>query len=125
MVMSRRFGGYWTYDELAEHYTATISECARVIAPGGVLTIKCQDIVHNHTLHATHINVVRWAEVRGFRLLDMFILAASHRMPAPNKVGAQKHARIFHSYFLVFKRLTEKQHANQLWRINDRAMAAE
>jgi hypothetical protein len=51
----------------------------------------------------------------------MFILAANHRMPSPNRAGAQKHARIFHSYFLVFKRLTERQHARQLWRLNDRA----
>ena len=119
MVMSKRFGGYWTYEELTEHYTQTLAECARVIAPGGTLTFKCQDIVHNHALQATHANVIQWAEDTGFRLLDLFVLAARHRLPAPNRTGSQKHARIFHSYFLVFKRLTPAQHKRALWKRND------
>lgn len=105
MAMAKRFSGYWTYDELAEHYERTIEEGARVLSTGGVLVVKCQDIVHNHRLHATHVNVIRWGEAHGFRLLDLFVLSAKHRMPAPNRAGKQKHARIFHSYFVVLKRL--------------------
>ena len=103
MAMARRFSGYWTYEELEDHYQETISEAYRVLKPGGVLAVKCQDIVHNHRLHATHEKVMGWAEMEGFRLLDLFILAASHRMPGPNRKGTQKHARVFHSYFLVFR----------------------
>ena len=124
MLMSKRFGGYWTYEELSEHYKSTLDECARVLRPSGVLTFKCQDIVHNHKLQCTHANVIKWAESRGFRLLDLFILAAKHRLPAPNKAGKQKHARIFHSYFLVFSRLTPAQHHRQLWRMNDERLEA-
>lgn len=109
MIMSKRFGGYWTYDELAEHYQKTLAECARAMRAGGVLVFKCQDIVHNHRLHATHVNVINWAGERGFRLKDSLILAASHRLPSPNRAGKQKHARIFHSHFLVFQRLTAAQ----------------
>ena len=109
MIMARRFAGYWSYGELQTHYTKSLEEFSRVLKPEGTLVFKCQDIVHNHSLHCTHANVITWALAVGFRLLDLFILPASHRMPSPNRLGKQKHARIFHSYFLVFKRLPEKK----------------
>jgi tRNA G10 N-methylase Trm11 len=106
-VMGKRFSGYWSYDDLARHYTATILEAHRILAKKGIFVIKCQDIVHNHRLHPTHINVVTWATGM-FRLKDMFILAAKHRMPIPQTEGTkkkvQKHARIHHSYFLVLQK---------------------
>ena len=102
MIMSNRFAGYWKYDELADHYKKTIYEVRRVLKHNGILIVKCQDIIHNHKMHCTHANVITWAGHHGFRLLDMFILTAKHRLPAPNRQGTQKHSRIFHSYFLVF-----------------------
>jgi tRNA G10 N-methylase Trm11 len=104
MIMSNRFSGYWRYDELETHYRATLAECDRVLRKGGVLIFKCQDIIHNHRMHCTHVNVIRWAAEVGFRLKDLFVLAANHRMPSPNRAGKQKHARIFHSYFLVLEK---------------------
>lgn len=104
MLMAGRFGGYWRYDELEEHYRASLKETARVLRPGGTLVFKCQDIVHNHRLHPTHVNVIDWAREAGFQLEDLFVLAANHRLPSPNRRGTQKHARIHHSYFLVFER---------------------
>lgn len=101
MIMAQRFAGYWTYDELAEHYTATLGEARRILKPKGIVIVKCQDIVHNHRLHCTHANVIEWGQKFGFRLKDLFVLSAKHRLPAPNRKGTQKHARIFHSYFLV------------------------
>lgn len=109
MVMSGRFGGYWRYDELEAHYRATLKEVGRVLQPDGILVFKCQDIVHNHRLHPTHAFVMQWAEECGFRLKDLFILPAKHRLPSPNRAGTQKHARIHHSYFLVFTRLKGKR----------------
>lgn len=104
MVMARRFAGYWRYDELEQHYRASLAEFARVLRKRGVVVFKCQDIVHNHRLRATHINVVSWAAEVGFRLKDLFVLGAKHRMPRPNRKGPPKHARIFHSYFLVLEK---------------------
>lgn len=101
-VMASRFGGYYAYDDLRKHYVGTLLECARVMRKGGVLVFKCQDIVHNHKLHATHCNVIEWGRMAGFRLKDLFVLAAKHRLPAPQK-GQQRHARIFHSYFVVLE----------------------
>lgn len=103
MIMSGRFSGYWTYDELARHYIATITEAARIIKAKGYFVVKCQDIIHNHKMYCTHANVIRWAEPY-FDLEDLFILTAKHRLPSPNRAGTQKHARVYHSYFLVFKR---------------------
>jgi len=106
-IMAKRFGGYWRYDELEKHYKATIKEVGRVLVLGGVLVVKCQDIIHNHSLHCTHANVIGWADEEGLRIADLFVLPAKARMPMPEKDGEatriQRHARIYHSYFLVFK----------------------
>lgn len=99
-VMSKRFGGYYTYGDLENHYKKTLSESYRVLKKKGFLVFKCQDIVHNHKLHCTHHNVIKWSEESGFRLKDLFLLVANHRMPRANK-GPQQHARIHHCFFLV------------------------
>lgn len=103
VAMTARFGGYWSYKELEDHYRDSISEAYRVLKKKGHLIFKCQDIIHNHKMHSTHNNVILMAEIEGFRLCDLFILVAKHRMPSPQK-GIQRHARIFHSYFLVFQK---------------------
>jgi len=105
-IMAKRFGGYWSYSELEDHYKTTLAEARRVLTKKGIMVFKCQDIIHNHKMHSTHINIVNWAEGL-FRLKDMFVLPAKHRMPMPEKQGeakrTQKHARIHHSYFLVLE----------------------
>lgn len=107
VAMTARFGGYYTYAELEEHYRHSVSEAWRVLKPGGVMVFKCQDIIHNHRMHCTHFKVILMAEIEGFRLADLFILPAKHRMPGPQK-GKQRHARIWHSYFLVLKKEKSK-----------------
>lgn len=108
MVMAKRFGGYWRYDELEAHYRETLAEAHRVLEKAGIVVFKCQDIIHNHKMHCTHVNVINWASGL-FRLKDLFILPAKHRMPIPQQEGTkkkqQKHARIFHSYFLVLEKI--------------------
>jgi hypothetical protein len=104
VAMSKRFGGYYTYKELEDHYRDSISEAYRILKKRGKFIFKCQDIIHNHKMHCTHVRVINMAELEGFRLADLFILAAKHRMPGPQK-GTQRHARIWHSYFLVFEKL--------------------
>lgn len=103
VVMTSRFGGYYSWDELEDHYRGTLSEAARVLKSGGKLVFKCQDIIHNHRMHCTHVCVIQWAEFEGFRLADLFVMYAKHRMPGPQK-GKQRHARIWHSYFLVLEK---------------------
>lgn len=106
-IMAKSYGGYWRYEELATHYQSTIDEVARILKPKGIFVFKCQDIIHNHSMHPTHINVVNWAK-NWFRLRDLFILYKNNRLPMPSKEGearrVQQHARIHHSYFLVFEK---------------------
>ena len=108
MVMAKRFGGYWRYDELEKHYRETILEAGRVLKKKGIMVFKCQDIIHNHKMHCTHLNIIKWAD-GVFRLKDLFILPAKSRMGIPQQDGTkkkiQKHARIFHSYFMVLERI--------------------
>ena len=107
-IMGKRFSGYWSYKELQDHYTQTLIDAHRVLVKKGFLVIKCQDIIHNHSMHATHINILKWSE-NMFRLKDLFILTARHRLPMPEKVGEvkrqQRHARVHHSYFMVLEKL--------------------
>tara|TARA_R110000822_G_scaffold288586_1_gene409879 strand:- start:228 stop:788 length:561 start_codon:yes stop_codon:yes gene_type:complete len=108
MIMAKRFGGYWRYDELEKHYRETLLEAHRVLSKKGIMVFKCQDIIHNHKMHCTHINVIEWAKGM-FRLKDLFILPVKSRMPIPQQEGTkkkvQKHARIFHSYFMVLEKV--------------------
>lgn len=107
-IMAKRYGGYWKYQELEEHYKNTIKETRRILCKKGIFVIKCQDIIHNHSIHPTHINVFNWSSGL-FKLKDMFILTAKNRIPIPQKENeakkVQKHARIHHSYFMVMEKL--------------------
>lgn len=111
MVMAKRFAGYWRYDELELHYRQSLAEFGRVLKHKGVVVFKCQDIIHNHKMHCTHANVINWAGEEGFRLKDLFILPAKHRMPRPNRRGPAQHARIYHSYFLVLEGRAKRSRA--------------
>lgn len=102
VVMTKRFGGYWAYSELEDHYRDTLKEASRVLEKKGILVMKCQDIIHNHRMHCTHSKTINWAAEYGLRLKDLFVLGAKHRMPSPQK-GTQRHARVWHCYFLVFE----------------------
>lgn len=101
-IMARRFGGYWSYEDLSNHYKKTLREARRVLKPKGMLVFKCQDITHYHKHRSVHTDIITWAKDSGFRLKDLFILQASQRMPMPTR-GKQRHARVFHSYFLVLE----------------------
>lgn len=101
-IMASRFSGYWSYDELEDHYKKSLKEFRRILSHKGILVFKCQDIIHNHKMHCTHNNVINWSSDLGFRLKDLFILVAKRRLPSPQK-GKQKHSRIFHSYFLILE----------------------
>lgn len=103
-IMGKRFSGYWSYDELVEHYKETINEVYRVLQKDGIFVFKCQDIIHNHQLYPTHANVMNWCYEAGLRPLDIFILGAKHRMRVGDAKRKQKHSRSYHCYFLVFKK---------------------
>ena len=106
-AMKPRLSGYWRYDDMMADYAAGIAEAHRVLKSKGVLVFKCQDTVHNHRLQLTHARIWSLAEEQGFRLQDLFILITTNRLPvraASHGRQVQRHARVHHSYFLVFRK---------------------
>ena len=106
-VMGDRFCGFWSYQKLLADYSAAISEAFRILKPGAIFLFKVQDCVHNHALQATHCRVWLMAEKKGFRLKDLFVLVAPNRLPtraASHGRQTQRHARVFHCFFLVFEK---------------------
>lgn len=103
--LKERFGQVvGTMRDLWGFYFLAMKEIHRVLALGGWLVFKCQDGVLSGVNHFTHIVVCEWAVKLGFKPVDLFILLAKHRMTDPTH-RVQKHARKFHSYFWVFKKI--------------------
>lgn len=76
-------------------------EAYRVLKPGGVLIVKCQDEVSANTQHLTHVEIINQYESTGFFTKDLFVIMRPNR-PGMSRVLKQVHARKRHSYFLVF-----------------------
>lgn len=102
-VIAQRFTGFRDYQELTELYTDALSEFYRVLRPFGLLVFKCQDSVCQRRQYLSHVDVVKWAEERGFYAKDLFILLSKNPITSPQWRN-QQHARKAHSYFLVFKK---------------------
>jgi len=102
-VIGNRFSSYKTMKELWKFYDESLKEFNRVISKRGYLIVKCQDIVSGGRNHLSHVFICNKAEEYGFENVDLFILTAKHRMTTHNTT-IQKHARKYHSYFLVFQK---------------------
>ncbi len=105
---ARRFGLFPNEKELHQFYTESIAEFYRVLAPNGILVFKCQDKVSSGTQYFSHTFIINEAEKMGFYTKDLFVLLAKARMIPEWHTKNQKHARKFHSYFLVFEKSDKK-----------------
>ena len=101
--INRRFSVCSSETELATLYQDTLYEAWRVLKPGGMLVMKCQDKVSSGKQYMTHCMIYNWARDTGFETLDLFILLAKNRLIA-NWQRNQKHARKYHCYFWVFQK---------------------
>lgn len=92
-----------------ELYRAGMKEAFRVLKRGGLLLVKCQDIVEGGTQRWSHIIIEALARELGFKAVDLFIL---HQNTIPiNRIkrwGKQVHARRNHSYLWVFRKVKKK-----------------
>lgn len=116
-TMKNRFGCYWDVPRLWEMYRKALKELTRVLMPGGILVVKCQDVIDNHKQYISHVEIMNCAVRLGLYPKDLFILIAKQRMIRENQVS-QQHARKFHSYFWVFVKKENPIHYAGLGVIN-------
>src|SRR5579859_232872 len=82
-------------------YCKAGNEAHRVLKPGGVLIVKCQDEVSANTQRLTHVEIIVKYEELGFYAKDLFVVVRTNA-PCITRLIKQVHARKNHSYFLVF-----------------------
>lgn len=108
-LMNRAYGSYKTVPELLAFYDEALREFYRVLAPGGLLLFKCQDINNGRTQGFSHCEIYNMALDAGLYALDLFVLVNRNRMK-PHKMKHQNHARKAHCYFWVFEKSGKHNH---------------
>jgi len=100
-VMSQRYGHYESIDDLQLNLDGLVKECRRVIERGGLLVLKCQDIILNRRKYFVSQFLINTANKYGFNLIDEYIKTNKSR---PTQMAGKAHAcRSYHSKFLVFR----------------------
>ena len=102
-VIGERFHGFRYIKDLWAWYDLCLKEHHRVLKKGGKLVFKCQDTVSSGKQHWSHVHIINKAEELGFYTKDLSVLLAKSRLIGHNHAN-QKHARKFHSYFIVFEK---------------------
>jgi hypothetical protein len=100
-IIGERFHGFRYIKDLWAWYDECLFEFYSILKKDGVLIFKCQDTVSSGKQWFSHVHIINEAERLGFYTKDMFVLNAKSRIIGHNHKN-QKHARKFHSYFLVF-----------------------
>jgi len=102
-LMKKRFSMFHDgFEELEKMYKKALLEFHRILKKGGIVAFKCQDFTDNNTT-LTHCFVHNWALEIGFKTEDLFIMAFKGGR-VWNSNLTQKHARKYHSYWLVLKK---------------------
>lgn len=102
-IIINRFGFFKTMPELWAFYLNSLREFYRILKPRGILIFKCQDVVDSGEQYLSHIEIINQAIAIGFYPIDLFVLLAKNRIIGQNGQN-QRHARKFHSYFIVFRK---------------------
>lgn len=102
-IMLRRFSCYPTEKELFAYYRESLKEISRVLTKKGIAIVKCQDKVSSGRQFLSHVYLVKAAVEYNLYCEDLFVLISRSRVLSP-KHSNQKHARKYHSYFLVFRK---------------------
>lgn len=102
-IIEKRFTAFSSPTALWEFYRVAFAEFWRVLSPGGIFVIKCQDTVSSGVNHWSHYEVEKMAREQGFDQLDLFVLGKKSVLLSPN-MRNQQHARKNHSYLIVFQK---------------------
>lgn len=97
-------GGPKYHEAVLDLYFKAGLEAHRVLKPGGVFIVKCQDEVSANRQRLTHVELINEYEQRGFYTKDLFVVVRTNR-PVVSRLIRQAHARKNHSYFLVFVKM--------------------
>ena len=97
-------GGPKYHEAVLDLYFRAGDEARRVLKPGGVLIVKCQDEVSANRQRLTHVEIINRYEANGFYTKDLFVVVRRNR-PAVSRLKKQVHSRKNHSYFLVFVKM--------------------
>jgi hypothetical protein len=100
----RTAGGPKYHEAVLDLYFRAGDEARRVLRPGGVLIVKCQDEVSANRQRLTHVEIINRYEANGFYTKDLFVVVRQNR-PSVSRLKKQAHARKNHSYFLVFVKM--------------------
>lgn len=109
-------------EAILDLYVSAAAEAARVLRPGGVYIVKCQDQVRANRQWLLHVELLVALAHLGFETEDLFVLVRPNQ-PGVSRIVTQVHARKAHSFFLVFRRLAEGKDPRPRTRACNRAHA--
>jgi methylase of polypeptide subunit release factors len=95
------------HEAVLDLYFRGSKEAWRVLKPGGILIIKCQDEVCACKQRLTHVEIINYLSEAMFIVEDLFVLLRTNK-PGVSRVLRQRHARKNHSYFLVLRKKPAK-----------------
>lgn len=103
-VMGQRFSGYPSQAALNTLHWEAAHQISWVMAPGGIVVWKCQDIIESSKQVWNHIKIHMHATAAGLHAEDLFILHRSRSAVVGWNHHQQQHARRTHCYFWVFRK---------------------
>ena len=102
-MIAQRFNCFYSVEELYQANVDMLNLAYCKLQKGGYLLMKTMDFVYGTKQYWVSNFVQDKAAATGFVLEDTFILVSKHKILSA-KIGEQRHARKFHSYFFVFKK---------------------
>lgn len=99
--MCERFSYFKSYEELEDMYQKSLKQFIRVLAKGGYLLFKCQDMTDGK-FYCTHNQIINFATRIGFVLKDIVIKTSRQKLQRDAR--QQNCVAKVHSYWLVFKK---------------------
>jgi len=103
-MMGERFTTFKSVNDLWKFYKDAIGESYRVLAPGGKLIVKSQDLSQHKALVASSSEVYNFAIASGFKPIDRFIYEAKRHLPLPARTTKQATSKKVHRDFWVFEK---------------------
>jgi hypothetical protein len=86
------------HEAVLDLYFSAACEASRVLRPGGIYIVKCQDEVCANRQRLTHVELINELGKHGFVTEDLFVVVRSGK-PGVSRLLRQAHSRKTHSSF--------------------------